>query len=275
MKSVCALLWLALTLVASGAEPAARVTRIGFVSDTHLSLRTNEPGRSYDRRVDEVIKAVNAAKVDLVLIAGDVTDDGLLKQMARFQEKVKQFQAPVLLVPGNHDVGMTPREGKPASITRERVKRFGEGLGPNWFVREVAGVRVIGLNSCLFDTGFPEEAEQWQFLEQQLAKPLPGQTILLEHYPLFLKSVDEPTAGYWNVTPEPRKRLLALIKQGGVKTVLSGHLHYQITNRLDGILFLGNGPTSFGLPHGKQPEGWMLLQVPPQGEVQFEFRRLD
>lgn len=275
MKSVCAFIWLALTLVASAAEPSGHITRIGFLSDTHLNLRTNEPGRSFVLRLDKAIQAVNEAKVDLVLIAGDCTDGGLKDQMALFKEKAKQFQAPVLFVPGNHDVGMAARGDIKASITRKRVEQFEKGLGPNWWVREEAGIRVIGVDSCLIDSGFPEEAAQWKFLEEQLAKPVPGRTFLLEHYPLFIKSVDEPLQGYWNVPPEPRQRLLKLIKQGGVDTVLTGHLHYPITNRVDGILFLGNGPTSFGLPPKKQPEGWMLLQVPPQGEVQFEFRRLD
>ena len=74
--------------------------------------------------------------------------------------------------------------------------------------------------------------------------------------------------------PEQRKRLLALVKQAEVSAVLTGHLHYPITNRLDGILFLGNTTTAFGLPRGKQPEGWMLLSVPRGGEVEFEFRQL-
>ena len=75
--------------------------------------------------------------------------------------------------------------------------------------------------------------------------------------------------------PELRKRLLALVEQGGVRTVLTGHLHYPLTNRVDGILFLGNAATALGLPRGKQPEGWMLLTVPREGEVQFEFRELE
>jgi hypothetical protein len=36
------------------------------------------------------------------------------------------------------------------------VKRFVGRLGPAWFARELAGVRVVGINSCLFDTGFGE-----------------------------------------------------------------------------------------------------------------------
>ncbi len=275
-RLLCTLLLLAATLGSgAGAEPSEWIARIGFLSDMHFNLRTNEPGLSYDRRADQAITAVNEAKVNLVLIAGDLTDGGKPEQMALFKEKAKRFQAPVLFVAGNHDVGMVGRGTTKTSITAERVKRFGATLGPNWFAREQAGVRVIGVDSCLFESGLPEEAEQWKFLEQALAKPHAQPTFLLQHYPLFLKTVDEPERGTWNVGPEPRKRLLALLKPGGVKTVLTGHLHYPITNRVDGVLFLGNGTTAFALPAGKQSEGWMLLRVPREGEVQFEFRRLD
>jgi 3',5'-cyclic AMP phosphodiesterase CpdA len=250
------------------------VARIAFLSDTHLNLRTNEPGAAYERQFDEAIAEVNAAKVDLVLIAGDLTDGGRPDQMELFKQKVKRFKAPVLFVAGNHDVGMVGVGNVKTSITPQRVKRFEEGLGPNWFVKERAGVRVIGINSCLFGSGFKEETNQWEFLQKELARPHAEPTLLLEHYPLFIKSAAEPRIGTWNVQPHLRKRLLALVEQGGVRAVLTGHLHYPITNRLDGILFLGNTTTAFGLPRGKQPEGWMLLTVRREGEVQFELRVL-
>jgi 3',5'-cyclic AMP phosphodiesterase CpdA len=181
----------------------------------------------------------------------------------------------VLFAPGNHDVGMVGNDKVKTSITPEKVGRFSQELGPNWFAREMAGVRIVGINSCLLGSGLPEEADQWKFLEQELAKPSAKPTLLLEHFPLFIKTAEEPRQGTWNVPPEPRKRLLALVEQGGVRAVLSGHLHYPITNRLDGILCLGNAPTAFGLPQGKQPEGWMLLSLPREGELRFEFRKLE
>ena len=256
-------------------EPKAGTTRIAFLSDTHISVRTNEPGVLYNTHADKAFAAANAAKVDLVLVAGDLTDGGTPEQMELFKQKLKQLKAPVLFIPGNHDVGNAGNTDKPITITPERVKGFSEKLGPNWFAREVAGVRVIGIDSCLFETGFKEEAEQWSFLEKELARPCPEPVLLLEHYPLFLKTVDEPANSVWNVHPEMRRRLIALLKQGGVRAVLSGHLHRPITNRLDGILLLSNGATAFGLPRGKQDVGWMLVTVPPDGEVRFEFRSLE
>jgi 3',5'-cyclic AMP phosphodiesterase CpdA len=259
----------------AGSTTNGIVARIAFVSDTHLSLRTNESEMAYNRRFDQAIAEINAAKVDLVLIGGDLTDDGTREQMALFKQKVKQFKAPVLFVPGNRDVGVVGIGDIKTSITPEKLRLFAKELGPNWFAREKAGVRVVGINSCLFGSGFKEEEDQWKFLEKELAKPHAKPTLLMEHYPLFILMADEPRLSTRNVQPELRKRLLALARQGGVRTVLTGHLHLLFTNRLDGILFLGNATTAYGLPRGMQPEGWLLLTVPREGEVQFEFQELE
>ena len=74
-------------------------------------------------------------------------------------------------------------------------------------------------------------------------------------------------ASTWNVEPAPRARLFGLLKQGGVKIVLNGHLHRPLVNNLDGIRFIGTQPTSFGLPAGKQPEGWTLITISKTGEA--------
>jgi 3',5'-cyclic AMP phosphodiesterase CpdA len=269
----------AVLMMAAGAWAATRtdgiVARIAFVSDTHVNLQTNESGIAYNRRFGQAMAAINAAKVDLVLIGGDLTDGGTREQMALFRRKAKEFKAPVLFVPGNHDVGLVGNGNVKTSITPERVELFSKELGPNWFACEKAGVRIVGINSCLFGSGFKEEADQWAFLEKALAKPHAKPTLLLEHHPLFIQAVDEARSGLRNVQEEQRQRLLVLAKQARARAFLSGHLHYPITNRLDGILFLGNATTAFGLPRGKQPEGWMLLSVPREGEVRFEFRELE
>jgi 3',5'-cyclic AMP phosphodiesterase CpdA len=277
MKSILFTLVALLAVSTARAVPVPEpfVARIAFLSDTHINLRTNGPEMSYNRQLDQAIEAVNAAKVDLVLIAGDLTDGGTREQMALFKRKVKQLKAPVLFVAGNHDVGIVGNGSVKTSITPERVNLFNKMLGPSCFAREEAGVRVIGINSCLFGSGFKEEDAQWKFLERELAGPHAKPTLLLEHYPLFITSADEPRIGTWNVQPELRKRLLALVEQGGVRAVLTGHLHHPITNRPGGILFLGNTTTAYGLPRGLQPEGWMLLSVPREGEVRFEFRQLE
>src|SRR5690348_433003 len=77
---------------------------IALVSDPHVSLKAEE--QSYNRHFEKVIGEVNAAGVEGVVIAGDVTQSGSAEQMAKFAEMVKGFKAPVVRwVAGNHDVG--------------------------------------------------------------------------------------------------------------------------------------------------------------------------
>ena len=114
----------------------------------------------------------------------------------------------------------------------------------------------------------------WKFLEHELGRSARKPTILFMHYPLFLKDLNEPGGDYYNTEPEPRKRLYDLLQQGGVKIVLTGHLHRTLINRRDGILFLSTEPISFGIPRGKQAEGWTLVTVYANGDVKETIHNL-
>src|ERR1043165_4368332 len=250
-------------------------TRIALVSDTHTTRGTNEEQPRYRARLDKVMAAVNEAKVDLVLIAGDLTQDGKPEELADFKQQIGGFAAPVWFVPGNHDIGnkLIQGKGNETGLTPFRVARFEMRMGPSFFARMRAGVRVIGLNSPIFGSRFPREDSMWRFLEKELRNPSRLPTVVFMHYPPFTKKPEEPSE-YWNIEPEPRQRLLKLLREGGVRTVLSGHLHRPLTNRNGGILFVTTGPVSFGLPAGKQPQGWTLVSVPEHGDAQAEFRAI-
>ncbi|MBV9864232.1 MAG: metallophosphoesterase [Abitibacteriaceae bacterium] len=258
--------------VVSPTNQEAQTIRIALVSDTHTTRGTAEDQPLYKGRFDKVIEAVNAANVSLVLIAGDLTQGGHDEEIADFKDQIKKLHAPILYVPGNHDVGDKILPTKPGGVTAKRVEHYETLLGAAFFEKEQAGVRVVGLTASLLGSGLPREAEQWTFLEKALAKPAKLPTLLLMHYPLFLKTPDEPSDPYWNVEPQPRARLLALLQSGGVRAVLSGHLHRPLINHYNGILLASSPPVSFGLPRGKQPQGWTLITVSPQQEVNAEFQ---
>ena len=249
--------------------------RVALVSDSHLNRATQGEQASYGAHFDKAIAQVNAAGVDFVLIAGDLTQSGKATEFADFKAKIKALQAPVFFVPGNHDVGNKFNSGKSGHVTSARVKAYEKNLGPAWFSTNYAGVRVIGINSSILGSGLEGEEEMWKFLEAELGAPARKPTILFMHYPLFLKDLDEPGGQYWNIEPVPRERLYNLLKQGGVKIVLTGHLHRPLVNRRDGILFVTTPPTSFGIPSGKQPEGWTLITVFRNGEATQAFQTLN
>jgi 3',5'-cyclic AMP phosphodiesterase CpdA len=249
------------------------IARIALLADPHVNRETNGLDASFKPHFETAIAQVNAADVDLVLIAGDLTQSGRAEEMADFQAQIKKFHAPVWYVPGNHDVG-NKLAGTNGTATAARTERYEQLAGPSWFSRSLHGVRVIGINSPILGSGFPSEERMWKFLEAELGRPAGEPTFLLTHYPLFVTNLDEPGGGYWNIEPAPRQRLYALLNQGGVKAVFSGHLHRSLNNQYEGILFLTVPPISFGLPKGKQPEGWVLVTVQKNGEVQEAFQPL-
>ena len=261
--------------VPAAARPAGTAIRIALVSDTHTTRGTAEDQPLYRGRFERVIAAVNAAKVDLVLVAGDLTQNGTAEELKDFKALARGFTAPVHCVPGNHDVGPKVLPGKPDAPSLELIASFERELGATFFARTTAGLRVIGINSPVLGSGLPVEREMWKLLEAELARPGALPTVVLQHYPLFVKSADEPGGVYWNVEPAPRRRLLELLQRGGVRTVLTGHLHRPISNRYAGILFVSTLPVSFGLPRGEQQQGWTLVTLRPSAEAEFEFRTVN
>jgi 3',5'-cyclic AMP phosphodiesterase CpdA len=260
----------------SGAGTPSPV-RVALVSDTHFLRKDGKKLEQNRQHLRQVIGAVNTSRVDLVLIAGDLTEDGDAADFRAFSREVSKFDAPVWVVPGNHDTGGKRIPGKPnpeKDVNRTRLWRYEWILGDSYFVREIDGLRVVGVNAPLLGSGLRQERRMFRYFEEQLRGPADVPTIFLLHYPLFAKSPDESGGEYWNVEPEPRQRLLALVQQSGARAVLSGHLHTPMTNDFHGVLCYTTPPTSFGLPEGKQPEGWTLVTVTRDGKVAVEFRAI-
>ena len=261
-------------LAASPQQPHGIIARIALVSDTHVNRSTNTDQQRYRAHLAKVIEQVNAAKVDFVVIAGDLTENGRPEEFTDFKEQIKGFEPRVFYVPGNHDLGNKVLQGKATELTAFRVSRYEMRMGRATFARHHSGVRILGVNSPVFGSGFSQESTLWRFLEKELAAPSEHPTILFMHYPPFTRKPDEGGGDYWNIEPAPRQRLLGLLKKGGVKTVLTGHLHRDLINRDDGILYVTTRPVSFGLPKGKQPEGWTLVTLRTEGEAQIESHRI-
>ncbi len=264
------------------AAPQSPVIRIALVADPHVNSATSGDEANYKARFMRVIAEVNAAHVSLVLIAGDLTQSGKPEQFADFRELIEGFQSPVRVVCGNHDVGQKVgiANAKPgAGVTADRVAQFEALFGTSFYTQLWEGVRIIGINTPIMGSGLPSEARQWDFLQRELMpSAAPGVPIvLLTHYPLYIAAPEEPGGIYWNVEPAPRARLLSLIKKSGhVLAVLSGHLHRPLANKTaDGVLLYTSPPVSFGLPAGKQPEGWTLVTITPAARaVQTEFHAI-
>ena len=134
--------------------------RIVQISDTHLSRR-----RPFFHHNWEVLVDLLAAEAcDLVVCSGDMSVDGsdFEEELAFAAEQFRRIKQEVLFVPGNHDIGNSRLDvrGGESVITAERREAYIRHFGADFWMREVGtSLRLLGLNSMLFGSGLPAEAE--------------------------------------------------------------------------------------------------------------------
>ncbi len=114
--------------------------RLAHISDVHFG-RIGHP-----EIVDAILAEINSADVDLVCISGDLTQRARLQQFEAAASMIDRFAAPVLVVPGNHDVFAWWFPFRRLADPLRRYKHFiTKDLAPT-FVSD--GVAVLGINSA-------------------------------------------------------------------------------------------------------------------------------
>lgn len=228
--------------------------RVAQISDSHLSPRH---GFFFDN-FRAAAEAVAALRPALVVNTGDLSINGPDSEdelvFARRQHAL--FDAPVALLPGNHDVGDEPPGQDPAQlVTDARLTAWRRAVGPDRFCADIGAWRLIGLNALLFESGLDADAAQAEWLAARLAEAAGRPVGLFLHKPLFRVDFDADPASPACLTPAGRRRLLSLI-EGRVRFVSAGHLHQWRQLTLAGIdlywcpstAFMSSHPTADGDP---------------------------
>jgi 3',5'-cyclic AMP phosphodiesterase CpdA len=195
--------------------------RIIQISDTHLSRGKPHFADNWP----PLAAWIAAQSPDLVIHTGDVTIDGadVEDDLQYAAELMRSLGAPFRAVPGNHDVGDAGHPRQP--VTDERLARWRTYFGLDRWVEDVEGVRLVGLDAMLFGSGNREETAQAAWLDTIMEGAGRRRIAWFLHRPLFLERPDEADTGYWSVKPEPRARLIELVRRHSVTLVASGHLH--------------------------------------------------
>ncbi|WP_375457772.1 metallophosphoesterase family protein [uncultured Enterovirga sp.] len=256
-------------------------TRIALVSDIHLSRQ--RPYFHFNWEI--LLECLAAERPDLVLVTGDLAIDGAHRSddLAFARSELARLPCPWLAVPGNHDVGNNvPDLRGEAVITRERLAAYREAIGPDhWVDDRVPGWRLIGLNSLLGGSGFPEESEQAGFLSDTLDGAEGRRVALLYHVPFCDADPADPTlsGAFWH--PGNRALLQRPFDEGRIALVLSGHLHESRDRTIGpvrhvwapGVAFVtdiaGEWRIGWG---GRKRVGFGLLTLGPDGAIEVAFR---
>jgi len=203
-----------------------------------------------------------------VIHTGDVTVNGAgdEEDFVYCTGRLAELRHEVLSVPGNHDVGLP---GSPEqAVTSDRLTRWSRHLGADWWVRDIPGWRLLGLNAMLFGTGDQREAEQRGWLEDVMGAAGARRIAWFMHQPVFLDRPDEADTGYWSIKPGPRQGLMQLIERHRVALIATGHLHKAHDARFDGTRYIWCPATSFVVGPGMQPDMPGRKEL---GAVSYEF----
>ncbi|MDM9620499.1 metallophosphoesterase [Rhizobium sp. S96] len=210
--------------------------KIVQITDTHFS-----PSKPHFNGNWQPLKEwLEKSGADLIVHTGDLSVDGADKEEdLRFcMDLMRQVSIPMLLVPGNHDVGHLPGSLQP--VDQVRLGRWRSVVGPDYWAEDVADWRLIGIDSLLLGFEDAEEEAQFEWLEKTLAERSGRRVAMFAHKPLFVDAPDEGDTGYWSVRPAQRRRLFDLIAAHDVALFASGHLHWAWAGRhLDTSLVWG------------------------------------
>ena len=216
---------------------------------------------------------------DLVLLTGDLVNEGRPAQYEHLRRLLEPLQAPYHLVPGNHDLTEDLREAFPLQVHGEPGGRADGVLeGP---------LRVITLDSSRYpEPGGSLDPEQLEWLDQALAAAPDQPTVVAVHHPAFATGIEHMDAMALDAAASAG--LAAVIAQHPqVERVLSGHLHRSINRRFAGTiamtapstahavhLDLGNGRAAWNheppaiLLHLLMPAGGVVTHLEVIGEHQ-------
>ncbi|WP_050436143.1 metallophosphoesterase [Chondromyces crocatus] len=241
--------------------------RIAYISDSHLYER-----KLNDRFVNALMRAVEDVNAlspapDFVLYGGDLAQLGQPKELELGAQILKNLKAPVRMMVGEHDwyldMGEKWRElfGAPNYSFDHKGVHFvvlnsvvekdfwtARKLTPMERMRTVAGLDNAQQSS--FTVG--EEQRTW--LQKDLAKVAPTTPLIVfSHSPLY--KLYKP----WNFWTDDAEEVQAILKRFNKVTVIHGHTHQMLTNRVGNIHFHGMLSTAWPWPYA--PEGLPELTV--------------
>ena len=215
------------------------------LSDPHLEAA--ETGADVRLALALETLRISGLRPAAILLTGDLSEDGSPESYARLRAAVDpvaaELGAPVVSIPGNHDLGDAFREG---ILDGEPLHR----------AVDVHGLRIVGLDTTV--PGRPHGelgAGQLEWLDDVLAKPAKHGTVLALHHPPV--PTVHPLLG--RIGLRDPDRLARVVRGTDVRIMVCGHAHAVAAGTLAGIPVWSApalGVTSDPLPPAGQMRAW-------------------
>lgn len=211
-----------------------RTLSILHLSDTHL-LSCGLYAQSVDTRqtmLAALRTLLSLEELDLLLISGDVSDDGTAESYQTVRELAEDYahrrNALVLYAMGNHDARPgfwqilgNGHPGSPAEPDGGQLPVYGSTL--------VGGFRVISLDSSVPGRthGYLDRG-QLDWLTEELSVASEAGTVLVLHHP----PVEPVTPLHDGIELQNPEDLVQALQGSDVRLILSGHYHHALADSL-------------------------------------------
>jgi 3',5'-cyclic-AMP phosphodiesterase len=166
---------------------------------------------------------------DLVLVTGDLVDEGRIEEYAMAVTLLNRLQIPYFVMPGNHD----HRENLVAAFAKHH---YLPRRGPLHYCVDDYPVRIVALDCCPPGQHFGAiDQAGLNWLETTLGTHTDRPTLILMHHPPFASGIgylDE----YRYLNPEPLKAIIERYRN--IDAILVGHVHRSMVNRWAGTVVL-------------------------------------
>ena len=269
-------------IVGASTDPQGAATRepfsFAYISDSHLYAKTvNE---RFVNRVQRAIDDVNALvpQPDFVLYGGDLAQLGQRDELMLGAELLKQLKAPVKMMVGEHDWFLDMGDlwmslwGPPYYSFDHKGVHFVTLMSVNekdfWTEKKLTPMERMGIVAGLDDgrqSRFEVGDEERAWLARDLAKvPKTTPVVVFSHSPLYKYYRD------WNFWTEDAEQVQALLAPFDTVTVIHGHTHQVLTNRIGNIHFHGMLSTAWPWPYaptGLPPLTVQMSRIDPFNEA--------
>lgn len=231
------------------------MARAIHISDVHA-------GRQDDRIVEELLLDIAQLEPELVLAGGDFTQRSRGSQWKTAAAWLERIQAPLLAVPGNHDIPLFDFGRRLLDPFGRYRSNISTDLEPEVVT---AGIRAIGVR-----TADPKRRAEGRVSEQSLERMAARAneradaewTLLLSHHPL---------AAHRDVLPgtpaQGWEDALSIAASTRVDLLLSGHTHRRrsgpFTRTVGGrsMVVAHTGTACSTRQRGDEPQSWQIIDL--------------
>jgi 3',5'-cyclic AMP phosphodiesterase CpdA len=175
--------------------------------------------------LERAVAHLNALAPDVVLITGDLTNDGDAPVYAALAAMLARLRAPFFVLPGNHD----DRE-----LTRARFSSHLPADGPLCYAIDRFPVRLIALDTLVAGEPWGRLGQdQLAWLDARLGAAPDRPTLVALHHPPFRTGIGHLD---WSMLQDADALAAVIGRHPQVERVLCGHVHRSIQRRFAGTL---------------------------------------